>query len=216
MGSDTKPEVFIMESLKLDDEMDRVSEGEALSGILRMMRKKPKYVYIRTAKELRAMAHEFDKSQYRYLHISCHGNEKAFGLTLDSVPFAKFAEAFAGCLTQRRLFLSACSVAQPDLAQELFKVRELAPYSVTGPSRVINFSSAAATWACLYDLLFRYDSETIKGQDLRDYLKKLCELNGTHFTHFGRITHDPNFRAFTFGPAPHHSNERAGKNEGEG
>lgn len=69
----TKPEVFIIESLQLpDEEIDRF-EGNRLADMLVLSDKKCKYFYIRTAIELTKIMEVFDESQYRYLHLSCHG-----------------------------------------------------------------------------------------------------------------------------------------------
>lgn len=195
MSSQTTPDVFIIESGELADE-GRHSEGEALRGILRMMGRKPKYTYIRTARELQAMSRQFERSRCRYLHISCHGNEHAFELTLETVSFTQFGKMFGPFLKNRRVFLSACSVAQPKLARELFKKYHSAPYSVTGPCEDIGLSDAAVTWASVYNLLFRDGAEAIKGKHLRDYLNQLCKLNGVRYVHFGRITSKPYYKDF--------------------
>ena len=42
---------------------------------LRMSLKKPLYHYVRTVSEFKHFIDEFGKSDYRYLHISCHGNK---------------------------------------------------------------------------------------------------------------------------------------------
>jgi hypothetical protein len=193
MSDETIPEVFLIESLRRREETHRC-EGEALCNILRMMRKKPKYAYIRTAKELALMAQEFARARYRYLHLSCHGNEEEFALTLDDVPFVEFAKIFDGVLQRKRLFLSVCSAAQPALARELFRTYATSPYSLTGPSEPIGFSTAAAMWASLYNLLFREQATAVESEHLKNHLKALCKLNGVEFVHFGRIKSPPYYK----------------------
>jgi hypothetical protein len=197
MSHDTTPRLFIIESDYLANEGSR-SEGAALTEVLRMMELEPIYRYIRTAKELAAMAREFSDSGYRYLHLSCHGDREGFGLALDDISFGEFGAMFSPHLKNRRLFLSACSIAQPALARELFRSAARLPYSITGPSRNIDFADAAVTWASLYNLLFRRGSESIKGKNIRGYLDKLCTLNGLRFVHFGRTTDAPYFKTFRF------------------
>jgi hypothetical protein len=161
-----------------------------------MMDKQPQYYYIRTKRELRAMAAQFEKSRFRYLHFACHGNSQSFGLTLDSVSFHSFAEYFRPVAIRRRIFLSACEVAQTELAKEFFRDHDSSPYSITGPTENIRFCDAAAIWASVYNLLFRDDSKGIEGSRLRDHLGKLCELNEVSFVHFGRIRKPPYYREF--------------------
>lgn len=139
------------------------------------------------------MAREFEDSRYRYLHISCHGNEEGFRLTYDRISFTEFATTFRGLLHRRRVFLSACSVAQPELAKELFDSYEGAPYSVVGPREEIDFSTAAVTWASLYNLLFREGAASVQGENIRKHLTALAKLNGTTFVYFGRKKAKPYF-----------------------
>jgi len=190
------PEVYIVESLDRESERAGHLEGKALSRILKMLGKRPRYAYIRTAAELTEIAKEFDESQYRYLHLSCHGNDQEFILTYDVVSFGAFGATFRPIMAERRLFLSACSVGQRALARELFRTHVSSPYSITGPSSDIDFSDAAVTWASLYNLLFRGGAATIGGEHLRANLNKLCELNGVQFAYFGRTGRKPYFRRY--------------------
>jgi hypothetical protein len=86
----TKPEAFIIESLTFEDENLQRFEGSFLSQILHLAGKEPKYYYIRTEKELRKILKLFQQSDYRYLHISCHGSKKSIYTTLDEIPFSRF------------------------------------------------------------------------------------------------------------------------------
>src|SRR5437879_4301552 len=105
----TKPDVFILESLKWEDEKRR-KDGALLARALRLYGKKPIYYYFRTENELERLAADFRLSRYRYLHISCHGTAASVETTLDSITYARFAQIFAKRLNNRRLFMSACEV----------------------------------------------------------------------------------------------------------
>src|SRR4051812_29448548 len=83
-GSDTVPEVFIIESLELEDE-EEGREGAVLAAVLKMCGKNPLYYYIRTEAELEMLAGKFKESGYRYLHISCHGGDDALHTTIDVI-----------------------------------------------------------------------------------------------------------------------------------
>ena len=91
----TIPELFIIESLTLDDEADGRQEGEILSRMLRLAGKtKTKYFYIRTKRELEEIIDLFDESKYRYLHISCHANDSEMGTTFDDVFFSSLEKCY--------------------------------------------------------------------------------------------------------------------------
>lgn len=83
----SKPEVFIIESLRFDDEEEENYDGEIISKTLKLNKKRSEYYYIRTKKELRAVPKKFPDSNYRYLYLSCHANNKEMAGTLDSILF---------------------------------------------------------------------------------------------------------------------------------
>ena len=134
----TIPEVFIIESLKLEDEEKRRQEGEIISRILNLSGKtKTKYYYIRTKRELDEITDIFDDSRYRYLHISCHANDLSMSTTFDEIEYSELGEMLAPCLDRRRIFVSACEMSNYKLAKEL--LYNTGCYSLIGPSRPINF-----------------------------------------------------------------------------
>ena len=118
----SKPEVFIIESLKLSDERKQRPEGQIISKILAMRGKQCEYYYIRTEKELREVLQLFTDSECRYLHISCHGNDHNMCTTFETLSFNTLATLLKGHIDRRRLFLSACSMARIKLAREIMPV----------------------------------------------------------------------------------------------
>jgi len=90
-------------------------EGLVLQQILHLSGKKAEYVYIRTAQELEEVLDQFYDSNYRYLHISCHGNPKEMALTLDTTGLLQIRDDGQPILKNRRLFVSACAVVNKNL-----------------------------------------------------------------------------------------------------
>ena len=131
--------LFIIESLDFEDEKNR-REGKILQQILRLSGEKVRYIYIRTAQELPFALEEFRRSNYRYLHISCHGSKNIVALTLDQLTFEDFAAKVCPYLDHRRLFFSACSVVNEDLARAI--IPESGCYSIVGPRK-------QSTWTML-------------------------------------------------------------------
>lgn len=155
----TKPDVFIIESLKFDEE-DDYREGQAVAGSLRLSRKDPIYRYVRTAKELQHFVDEFEDSTYRYLHLSCHGNRSGIALTLDDLSTADFAAIVGPALEKKRLFLSTCQASTTEMAAAIFA--HSACYSVMGPVNKINFDDSVIFWTSFYHLMFKTNDRAMK------------------------------------------------------
>jgi len=173
-SSRTEPEVFIIESLNFDDEEEGSFEGKFISQILNMNGKESIYYYIRTKKELEEVMFKFDESNFRYLHISCHGSPTSMETTLDSIPFKELAEIVNPSLQNKRLFISACNMCNRRLANLIIK--ESSCYSIVGPHNPINFSDAAIFWASFYHLMFNANEQSMKLKDIREQLIKLSTL----------------------------------------
>ena len=103
-----RPEVFIVESLKWEDEEDNRFEGKILMEMLTLGEKKPLYYYVRTKRELVKVLGMFKRSNYRYLHLSCHGNSKSIATTLDNIEFEDLGKLLNRFLKGRRVFMSSC------------------------------------------------------------------------------------------------------------
>lgn len=192
MGLDTIPNVFIIESNSWENETQGIREGQMLRDLLKMLNKTVKYRYIRTEKELEVVAHQFARSQYRYLHIASHGEKGKFHLTLDAISYRRFAELMGPHLTGRRLFVSACSVVRGALAREIFRVSH--PFSITGPRADIAFSDSAAVWVSLYSLLFKKDPDAMSSKEVIRYLKELCRIHEVQFGYYWKTKNPPSIR----------------------
>ncbi|MCT8999935.1 hypothetical protein NYR58_16220 [Chelativorans intermedius] len=171
----TIPELFIIESLTLEDEKAGRQEGELISRMLRLGGKtRTQYYYIRTEVELEEMIDLFDESNYRYLHISCHANSHGMALTFGDLSFSKLAGMLNPCLEDRRVFVSACEMANESLAAAI--LRETGCYSLIGPKRSIRFSDAAAFWVAFYHLIFKANKLSMKRETLRRRITELSAI----------------------------------------
>jgi hypothetical protein len=184
--SSSKPEVFIIESVYLEDEKEPKREGQIISQVLEMSRKNCEYHYIRTKKELRKFLKLFIKSQYRYLHLSCHGDEESLATTFDDVSFKELADFLRGNEHRFRLFLSSCLMASSkgNLAKTIMPATNC--ISILGPDGTIGFGDAAVFWSSLYHLMFKYDSDGMKGKLLRKAAQSLADIYSLHFNYFGK------------------------------
>jgi hypothetical protein len=171
----TEPKVFIIESLDFEDEDDGDFEGDLISKMLNLSRIEHKYFYIRTEQEFKEILNKFQESNYRYLHISCHGNSTSIGTTLNSIDFPTLAQHLSGKLEKKRLFLSACSAVNDDFANAV--IRQTACYSVIGPHKTINFDDAAIFWASFYHLMFKQNAKAMKRDVLESTLNQLVTVH---------------------------------------
>lgn len=178
----THPEVFIIESLTLEDESKNRYEGKILADVLRMCGKDPKYYYFRTKDELYMLADLYRKSDYRFLHISCHGDLYNIHTTLESVSYSEFALIFSGVLKNRRLFVSACDVGNELFSGIVFS-KNKGMYSIACPTTKILFEHAVALWSAFYVKLFSENMEFVKNDAITFALTQLCDLYGVNF-HF--------------------------------
>jgi len=182
-SSDTVPEVFIIESLELTDEAKERRGGAVLAAVFKMCGKNPLYYYIRTKAELELMAKEFERSGYRYLHISCHGGDTSLETTLNSVDYQEFADIFRGRLKSRRLFVSACSAGN-QLFAEVIGGKNKDLISIAAPSHDIQFDHAVAFWSSFYVKTFSMNAKSMNSDRIVEVLKPLAALFGepVHFS----------------------------------
>ena len=196
----TIPQVFIIESLRFEDEDDGTLEGKVLADVLHMCGKKPIYYYFRTEKELIALAQKFDESGYRYLHLSCHGNNKSVASTLDSIGFERLSNIFRGKLKRRRLFASACEVGTEHFSDLIGKANP-GMHSIAAPVDSIHFDVAVAFWSAFYVKAFRTDHRAMKAAHIASILRSLSELFGTR-VHWSRADSDDNWTHEVIGTKP--------------
>lgn len=202
MTNNTKAEVFIVESLDFEDEAKRHFEGQVISEILRLGGKSCKYFYIRTKKEFREIIRQFSESRYRYLHLSCHGEEggKALHTTLDRLDFASLAEIIKPHLSGRRLFLSSCSTTNRNIAKVLMK--DSGCISILGPAQDIYFSDAAILWASLYHTMFSADRKLMKHSVLRGKAQEVATMFRVRLNFIRKQDDEDGFSLETLLPQP--------------
>lgn len=183
----TKPETFILESLNEDDEANQRLDGKVLYEVLRLQGKKPIYYYFRTQTELIRFAHIFRQSGYRYLHLSCHGNEKQLLFTFGQTDYEMFASIFEKKLNNRRLFISGCTLGNLNFAEALF-AKNGGMYSVTAPTRKVFFSQTTAFWPAFYYMMHAWDESAMKKKQLHYVLTRLTQIFEIPMAHYFKNT----------------------------
>lgn len=184
--------VFIVESLSFDDESAGRMEGNILSQMLRLSGKETDYRYIRTVRELAAVLDQFDVSRRRYLHLSCHGNARALGLTLDDLPHSKLGELLRPHLTDRRLFISACGAVNARLAAAV--MRRNGCRSIVGPRKDVGFDEAAVMWAAFYHVMFMENPSAMQNANIEAALLRLQSAFSLPMSYIQRSPSKPYWR----------------------
>jgi len=177
---ETFSEVFILESLTVEDERAKRFEGKVLADVLKMCGKHPEYFYFRTEQELEELVKEFRRSGYRFLHLSCHGSDTEIFTTYGSMTYGRFSQIFAGHLQNRRLFVSACEVGN-ELFGTAVGSSNKGMYSIASPCVKIEFDKAVALWSALYVHMFSVNEHHVKVKDIDLALDSLCRLFDTPF-----------------------------------
>jgi hypothetical protein len=180
----TKPKVFIIESLDFKDEEKKLFEGHIIANILQLSKIETKYYYVRTKSEFKEVISKFYDSNYRYLHISCHGgqNQDSIWTTLDEIHFDELAEILDGNLYKKRLFMSSCSVVNDKLANALIPKTNC--YSIIGPKKDIEFRDAAIMWASFYHLMFKKNKRNMFRDGLIENMRKVVDTFGQPLNYF--------------------------------
>lgn len=180
--SSTKPDVFIIESLYPEDEVKGSFEGKIISHIFKVRRKRAKYRYVRSKEQFFEAIEEFCKSNFRYLHISAHGDEEGLGTTIcENISGGELAKMLQSLKGSRRLFVSSCEVMNEKFATPLIKTTSL--ISVTGPTEKIGFATAEVLWHAVYHLTFAKDRTAINNEHLKKCLDDAAKLFGEPLLH---------------------------------
>lgn len=173
----TEPKVFIVESLEFEDEDNGYFEGQIISEILRLSFVETKYYYVRTKKEFRKVLSFYKESNYRYLHISCHGGQNSIWTTFDEIKFEELGEMLKDLMVKKRLFLSACSVVNEKIAKAVIPKSNC--NSIIGPKNDIAFRDSAIMWASFYHLMFNDDTDDTVVMSRAKLLKNLQKVVNT-------------------------------------
>jgi hypothetical protein len=128
--------------MDIDDEVNGRIEGEVLKKLLDFCEVPNEYHYVRTISEFKKKVELFKQSGFLCFHLSCHANKSVLGLTTEPLDFETFEEVFGETSYHRRIFLSACSAANFNLAKHF--IPKYHCYSLIGSPIPIGISKAAA------------------------------------------------------------------------
>ncbi len=183
----TKYGVYIIESLRGDDYFDE----ETLHDILELSDIPTVYKWADSIEELKKHLNDFNKSNYRYLHLSCHAHESGIEINGDSITNRELQVFTKNITRNKRLFLSACKGANGDLASKIIVANQA--NSLIGTPINLRFDKSVLFWPSFYHTLNEIDSKKMRKKDIIDVLKKCVDLFKVPINYYSRINGDNNF-----------------------
>jgi len=177
--------VFIIESMEIIDENNGQLDGMVLKSILDICHIPNTYYYIRTKQEFENLINEFENSNYGFLHLSCHGSAEGIKTTYDNITFEELELLIGDRIYQRRLFLSACNIAQFELAKHF--IPKYHCYSIIGSPDRIYCDKAAVFWSTFYHLMYERNQNEMPQVDLIPQLIRLTEIFNIKLNYFSII-----------------------------
>jgi hypothetical protein len=178
--------VYIIESLRSEDDAD----GEVLDQILEMSGITSSYHNADTIEDFRRFIEEFKSSGYRYLHLSCHADQKGIQINGEDISNQELADLLKGALTGKRLFMSACKGANRDLANKVITL--CGSNSLIGSPINLRFDKSVLFWPSFYHIMNEMDEKIMKRKYLISSLQKCTDLFNVPINYYSKIKNEPN------------------------
>ena len=185
MHATDKYGVFIIETLKLEDEKNGNLDGQILKDILDLCDIPNEYYYIRTKQELEEIIIEFESSEFRYLHLSCHANESQIGFTFENLFFSEIEEIIGDYINNKRIFISACKASNFEFAQTL--IPKTGCTSLIGSPDKIDFDKSSVFWSSFYHLMNEKDSNRMGQPEIKKVLQSLVDIHDIPINYYSFI-----------------------------
>jgi len=162
--------VFIVESLRGDDYFD----GESLSEILELSRIPNIYNEVHSISEFRDAISKFKKSNFRYLHLSCHADMDGIQINGEDISNFELSKLFKNKIVKKRVFLSACKGGNRNLATVV--ISKCNGRSVIGTPIDLDFDKAALFWPSFYHVINNSDKDKMNKSNIKITLERCVDL----------------------------------------
>ncbi len=204
----TIPDVFIIESLQ----RQYGRYGKLLADNIRASGKNPIFTTVSNKDELIHSLLLFKASEYRYLHIICHGTEDSIALadansfneempnaTTERINAEDFTSCFPKGLGSFRLFCSSCSLGNQNFVESILQLCN-SLCSVAAPCEEINENKALYVWTTFYQQIFAREigNNKLISSDVKRFLQESVNIFNENFqysyshtdnNHNGEISH---------------------------
>lgn len=179
------PDLFIVESLKYSD----VKIGNLLANNLRSSGKNPIFMTVDGENSFKHAMKIFKTSNYRYLHIICHGNPSFISFydeqslsaeASETISYDSFINCFPPNLNGIRIFLAACELGNKNFSNAIMRSRHDI-YSVIAPKNEILATQALYVWTTFYNQLFSSENANMKSSVMLKLLWKAVKVFNNDF-----------------------------------
>lgn len=163
--------VYIIESLRSTDEY---FDGESLHAILNIALIPSKYNWVDTKLDFINELEKFKKSNFRYLHLSFHGDMDGIVINGEFISNVELANILAPVVKKKRVFMSSCKGSNRNLAGRL--IIESKCQSLVGTPVNLDFDKAALFWPSFYHVNNMMDSARMNQKIISGTIKKCVDL----------------------------------------
>ncbi len=172
-GYKSIPEVFIIESLPCDDINRNRCDGRILESQLKLMGASPIYRFAINLGDVRRCLEEFAASDYRFLHISCHGGKSKVMLAASpsGESYSEFCKYFNGLVGFTRITFSACELGNEKFYSEFYRNNK-GVQSLIAPISPLPFQTGALYFATYYTKLME-ECRNKKNHVKREFIERV-------------------------------------------
>ena len=171
-------DLFIVESCTGGSD-DFLPEGQHLVRTLIKMGKRPIFISVKNKKELKQALEIFKLSNYRYLHLSCHGSDHSLALADEVLSYKEFAQMSAGCFNDKRLFLSVCELGNEVFSNEV-AMHNTAIQSIVAPMKKLSSFISESLWCAFYTSIFKPEISITEDSEIaREHFKEIKNISFT-------------------------------------
>ncbi len=163
--------VYIIESLRSDDDF---WDGENLSQILNLTRISNHYAEVASIEDFEREVDNFNKLDFRYLHLSFHGDIDGITINGEDVSNDQLSQILNPVILKKRVFMSSCKGSNLKLASPL--IVNGGCQSLIGTPTDLDFDKAALFWPSFYHVIHSMDSSRMNQKLINKTIKKCVDL----------------------------------------
>jgi hypothetical protein len=179
--------IFIIESLRSEDDY---FDGENLHNILKLAKIDSIYHEVLSLVDFIDKIEKFVDSGYRYLHLSCHGDESGIEINGEKISNGRLIEIFNGRLFKKRLFMSACQGANKELGYNL--ITKVGATSLIGTPINLGFDKAALFWPSFYYAVNEADNKKMQAEKINLIIRRCVQLFNIPIDYYSAVKNHRN------------------------
>jgi hypothetical protein len=182
---------YIIESISDDEIQDGYVFYKALNSIEGF---DPRYTFVNNYSEFVDALEDFSKSDYLYLMISCHGDDKKLYLIEDSVEYDDLDDLTLSYL-KRRIFMSSCKGGNLQLAKYFIPN---GAYSLIGCPDDIPQIVALVLWPTMLMRFDELNDTVINFEEIDNALAELSKFYRIRLNYYSFIRDNKSLKEYKY------------------